>query len=174
MKDCSIVISKTLPAINNQLNKSSFRINQNSLIDSEVSVESSTPSGASKIVKFIGDEWQNISSVSPKNVSSNVEQIKNSNKIINNMQDSHSNSLERNIESNITEDTVSKNDTDNTLGASSNYIPSSINEINCTAEQICNENMSTNLNFSNNDAPPVDIRDVYVPVFKKRKYGLFT
>lgn len=192
-----------LKSQNNSL--SSF---QTSIISSSIS--SSTPSGASEIIKIIGDEWQITSSeelnVSPKNISSNNEQIECSNKVIENeRREYHANSaLKENIEeisdtntnkhkdnnlnnllSSITiNETNSNKQTSNVSklnssinsnivtnnryeNESSSYIPSSItiSETSCNIGQISNE--SINLNFSiNNDAPPIDIRDVYVPVSK--------
>jgi len=81
----------------NQINKNLSAIHQNSLTDSNTSVstsESSTLSGATEIMEFIGDDWHKISnielSISKKNILSNADEqvIENSDKIIENKQES--------------------------------------------------------------------------------------
>jgi len=75
---------------------------------------------------------------------------------------------QKNVESSIIEETVSKEVNDSTInntheGESLDYIPSS----NITTINETNLNVNDSLNFPiNNDALPVNIRDVYVPVSK--------
>jgi len=183
---CSTLILETSLPIDNQINKNLSAIHQNSLTDSNTSVstfESSTPSGATEIMEFIGDDWHKISniesSIPKKNILSNADEqvIENSDKIIENEQEFSTHianlSLQKNVESSIIEETVSKEINDSTTnntheGESSDYIPSS----NITTINETNLNVNDSLNFPiNNDAPPVNIRDVYVPVSKNEAAG---
>jgi len=181
----STPISKTPPSIENQIDKRLTAIHQNSLTSSNSSIESSTPSGATEIVEFIGDDWLQFSSVelnvSRKNIASNSEEpaIGNFDEITKSKLEFRDYiadlSLQKDIESSIIEETVSQEINNTKISnenesKNSDYVPSSsISTINRTKSDV-----SDSLNLPiNNDAFPVDIREIYVPA-SKNECRLFT
>lgn len=177
--NCSTPI-KIPPTTENQFDMHLSAIHQNS---TDIFIESSSPSGVSEIMKVVGDDWlKNLSmesNVTEKNISSITEEqvIENSDNIIKNGEKSCDHivnfSYQNNMESNIIGKSNSKEDNDTTADNkcedSSNYVPSSsITTINET-----NSNVNDKLNFSiNNNAPSVDIRDIYVPVSQSKDHLL--
>jgi len=178
---CSTPIVNTPPSMENQLfDMRLSKIYRNSSTGSD-NESSSAPSGMTRIMEFIGDSWLKNSStesnVSKSNIFSNTKKVTiDSNKKAENKEKScdyvANLVLQNNVEPNINKqpilNEISSTTTDNECeGNSSNYVPSSIsatiNETNC--------NVSDTLNFSINDAPPVDIRNVYVPVSQNENAG---
>lgn len=138
-------------------------------------VESSTPpSGASEILNAVGNDWLENSStdcnVSNKDTSSSAKEpvINNSDKTIENRQESRNHiadsEIQKDVELTIIETSISETSNNTTNNTNMDYVPSS----SFSAIDESNLNITNNsLNFPiNHDSLPIDICDVYVPSSK--------